>query len=695
MSSEIGFESPLGPDELLFRRLHAREELGRLTEIRLEVLRDSAKSPVEPKSILGKTGCVVIQTATSTPRYLHGVVAEFERGDEVAGRYDVYRLVLRPWLWQLTLGADCRIFQDKTVVQILDAIFQEYGSASRVDKRVSGSYKPRPYTVQYRETDFEFVSRLMEEEGLYYYFRHERNQHTLVLCDGPGGHSDTPGRTLEWAVKAEGDRYRQDVITQWTRIHTLQPLKFSTTDFAAEAPSTNLSATASRTAPYPKPGDLEVFDYPGGHDDAAMGTNTGTKAGKGREIAELIVASWESRHDTATALTPYRPLAVGSTFSLKKHAHDDGDFLVTSSIQAAEYTGYEGISKDVTTYYNCRFDAVPKAVKFQPARIARRPFVQGPQTATVIGPKGDEIHTDKYGRVKVQFHWDRLGNEDPKNACWVRVSQPWAGKGFGFVNLPRVGDEVVVDFLEGNPDRPLITGRVYNGENMPPWELPAQATVSGIKTRSSKGGGAGTANELRFDDKKGSEYVWFQAEKDFHHWVKNDARVSVLGNRKQEVKKDDAVKIGGKLDGEVVKQVTLKIGEDAHASVGGDLSLKVTGDTGLSINGATALKIVGKTALATNNALEVDAAQGMKLSTTTNVHIKATTGVVIDGGLQLSIKAGAAFITLGPDGVSISGPIVKINSGGSAGSASAAAKANPAQPKEPPAPPEHKDPLQK
>ena len=694
MSSEIAFESPLGADELLFRRMHAREELGRLSEIRLELLRDSAKPAVQPRSILGKTGCVTIKTSTPTPRHLHGVIAEFERGDEVAGRYDIYRMVLRPWLWQLTLGADCRIYQEKTVVQILDAVFQEYGTASRVDKRLRESYKPRPYTVQYRESDFEFVSRLMEEEGIYYYFRHERNQHTLVLCDGPGGHTAAPGGTLEWAGKAEGDRYRQDVITQWTRIHTLQPLKFSSTDFAPEAPTRDLAATASRSAPYPKPNQLEVFDYPGGHDDAAMGTNAAEKKEKGKRLAELIVAGWESRHDTATALTPYRPLAVGSTFSLKKHSSDDGEFLVTSSIAAAEYTGYEGISKDVTTHYNCRFDVVPKSVKFQPARSARRPTVHGPQTATVIGPSGDEIHTDKYGRVKVQFHWDRLGEKDPKNACWVRVSQPWAGKGFGFMNLPRVGDEVVVDFLEGNPDRPLITGRVYNGDNPPPWDLPAQATVSGIKTRSSKEGGAGNANELRFDDKKGSEYVWFQAEKDYHQWVKNDSRLSVLGNRTQEVTKDDALKVGGKLDGEIAKKATLKIGEDAQASIGGDLSMKVKGATGLSVDGAAAVKVTGNTAITTSDALEMNAAKGLKLTTNGgNVHIKAATGVVIDGGLQLAIKAGAAFITLGPDGVSISGPIVKINSGGSAGSASAAAQANPAQPAEPAEPPEHKDPL--
>ncbi len=701
---EVRFKPPTGSglaeeEDLLFRRMYCREQLGRLSEFRLELLRASSKKAVTAKDMLGKAACVEMLTdVNGKKRHLHGLVTEFERGGEVRGRYDLYRVVMRPWLWKLTLGEDCRIFQNKSVVEILDAIFDEYGSTSQVKKRLSGQYKARAYTVQYRESDFHFVSRLMEATGIYYYFEHEESQHKLVLCDSPSGHD--PKGTVAWSSKQEtGERVRDDILTEWTLIHTLQPLKFATTDYAAEKPTTDLLAEAKRKDPYTESSDLEVFDYPGLHDDLQMAEGqsavpTGQKAADGRQRADVEVARFESRHSVAKALTLLRPLAVGSTFKFKDHP-DAGDYLMTSSITTMEYSGYEAETDDASTSYHCRFDAVPKTTTFQPDRSCRPPVVNGPQTATVVGPAGNEIHTDRHGRVKVLFHWDRVGRKakDGKSSCFVRVSQPWAGKGFGFMALPRIGDEVVVEFLEGNPDRPLITGRVYNGDNPPPWKLPDLATVSGVKTRSSKGGGEGTFNELRFDDKKGSEHVWFQAEKDYHQWVKNDAQVTIKGMRKQLVEKDDQFKISGKLDGDIAKTVTLKIGTDTHGSIGGDLMIKVGGAAGLTIAGATKVKSDGAMSLTTAAALDVTAASGVKLNSDAAFHIKATAGVMIDGGMSLTIKAGAGFIVLDGSGVSIVGPMVKINSGGSASPAQKAAAATVPAPKDPPELPEHKDPL--
>ena len=328
---------------------------------------------------------------------------------------------------------------------------------------------------------------------------------------------------------------------------------------------------------------------------------------------------------------------------------------------------------------------MPKAVHFQPQRIGRQPLVLGPQTAIVVGPKGDEIHTDKHGRVKVQFHWDREGKKDEKSSCWLRVSQPWASKGFGFMALPRIGDEVVVDFLEGNPDRPLITGRVYNGVNTAAVDAARRRRrCRGVRSRSSKKGGDDNFNELRFDDMKGSEYVWFQAEKDYHQWVKNDARVTVKANRKQEVVKNESFKVGENLEGTIGKNATLKIGADTHGTFGGDLILKVGGGAHVAVTNA---------AVASAQSIEVDTTQGIKAASSTDVHIKAGTNLVIDAGIKISLMAGGAFITLGPDGVSISGPMVKINSGGSGSSADSPGQ--PAAPKVPAALDEHKDPLKK
>ncbi|MBV8503114.1 MAG: type VI secretion system tip protein VgrG [Paucibacter sp.] len=690
--NEAEFKSPLPNEELLFQRLLAREELGRLPEFRLDLLRRSALKPLQAKQLLGKTAALAIQPVKGKLRHLHGHITQFERGAG-QGIYDVYRIVLRPWLWQLTLGADCRVFQDKTVVQILDAIFAEYGSSGRVEKKLNGSFNTRPYTVQYRESDFAFVSRLMEEEGIYYFFKHEAAQHTLVLCNSPTGHQPVEGDKLAYGPALKGGDYREDLLDHWSLAHLLQSLKYTTTDYAAEAPTTDMKANAERTPSYPKPNDWEVFDYPGNHDDYAMGSNMSAKLQTGKDRAKFEVNRFESLHAVGTGVTPYRPLAVGMTFALTDHP-DAASFLVTSSITEMAYGGYQGGDEEAndSTRYVCRFNCVPKEVAFLPQAVTPTPVVRGPQTAVVTGPKGDEIHTDKYGRVKVQFHWDREGKKDEKSSCWVRVAHPWAGKGFGMVALPRIGDEVVVEFLEGNPDRPLITGRVYNEINKHPWELPAQATVSGIRTHSSKGGGADNFNELRFDDKKGSEYVWMQAQKDYHRLVKNDAHDTVKNDRWSEVIKNSQTKIGENYTFSVGKVSTVSLKGDTHLKLGADLNSALTGALNVKVGGATAIKGDTSVALTSGASMDFNAGAGMNLTAASFMNAKAIK-IVLDAGMELCIKAGASFITLNASGVTIQGPIVKINSGGAAGSAKEAAKASPPAPKEPGDQAKNEDPL--
>jgi type VI secretion system secreted protein VgrG len=697
---EAEFRSPLDRKNLLFLRMHAREELGRLPEYRIDLLRpndDPKVKALEAKELLGKAAGVDIRlTADGSFRQINGLVTRFEKGG-VRGRYDLYHVELRPWLWHLTLGADCRIFQNKSALEIITSIFDEYKSATAVEDKVSPKPAKRPFTVQYRESDYNFVSRLMEEEGIYYYFKHANEQHTLVLCNNPSGHSNVEGGMLHWSSKKSDRLKANNIITQWTRSHSLRSLKYSLTDFAAESPATSLLASAKRDAHYGEPNDLEVYDYPGGHDDMAMGTNTGTKKAEGERKAKLRVDAFESGHSVAAGITAFRPLAVGHTFKFENPPVDADklDYLVTSSIFEMEVGGYEADKDKKTltaTNYTCRFDAVPKAVPFRPSRAARAPLVHGPQTATVVGPSGDEIHTDKYGRVKVKFHWDRGDKKNETSSCFVRISQPWASKQFGMMALPRIGDEVVVEFLEGNPDRPLITGRVYNGTNLPPWDLPAHATVSGIKTRSSKGGAADNANELRFEDEKGKEYVWLQAEKDFHRWVKNDSFDTVNRDRWTDTDRHSQHNVTGKYAMEVGKTATLKITEDVSAKLGADFSHEVTGALGAKIDDAIAVKGAKAIALTAGAALDVDAGQTIKITGGSSVHIKGL-GIVIDGGTSLTIKAGSGSVVLDGGGVSITGALVKINSGGSPGTASAAAEASPAAPVEPEEPAENKDPL--
>jgi len=696
MNEDVRFHCALPPEALLFRSLLAHEALGRLPEYRLELLRPQRQRPLQAGDLLGKSAGVALQVDGHGVRHLHGVVTEFERGGAVQ-RHDLYRVVLRPWLWQLTLGADSRVFQDKTVVQILESVFTAYPHGGDIEKRLTAHYTPRPYTVQYRESDFNFIARLMEDEGLHYYFRHEAGRHVLVLCDNAAAHPPIAGKTLDCWARGSGQSQREDTVLEWSRAYRLQAGRFTHGDFAAEAPGASLQASADRgPGPAGAAGRTaaEVYRYPGGQDDHAMGANLAAKQAAGQDRARREVDRIESRACVATGLTRFRGLSAGLGFGLREH-EDADDYLVTSSVtEVRDHTDLSGAEAGDARpcEYGCRFEAVPRGVAFVPERTAHRPLARGPETALVVGPAGEEIHTDRYGRVRLQFHWDRLGRKDEKSSCWVRVIHPAASRQFGHISLPRVGDEVVVDFLDGNPDRPLVTGRVYNGDNLPPYPLPAQATVSGMRSRSSKGGGRANANELRFDDRQGAEYVWLQAERDFHQLARNDAFVTVGRDQRAEVGGNADQRIAGDLTADIGRHVLLKVGGDTHAGLGADLILSIGGALGLNVGQGVAVAAQAGVALTTGGGLDIDVGAAARLSAAATLHIKAL-GVVIDGGTQISLRAGGAFITLGPDGVSIQGSAVRINSGGAAHAASPATPARPARPKAPAEARHDQDPL--
>lgn len=677
-AAEAWFTCTLGDDALRPRRMQAREALGRLSEYRIELVRSQRLAPVEPADLLGTKATLKLLRSEGKYRFVNGWITAVELGGAV-GRYDVYRIVLRPWLWYLTLGADCRIFQDKNALEVIEAVFGDYSGAKFDKTKLSGTPRKRPYCVQYRESDFDFVNRLMEEEGLWYYFAHVEGEHTLVLANGAGGHAELPEGTLHWSF-ALTESVREDVVTEWRQSAQLRSLKFTHDDHDHESPQTALLKSDERSDGYPKPGDLEVYDWPGRYAFPGDGNN----ATQGETNAKLEVRRFETGHKVATAATPCRSVAAGHTFKLADHPRADGDYLITAVDFELDLGDEEASAADRGFGFRATLKLVPKSAPFATDALTRKPIVRGPQTAEVVGPSGDEIHVDELGRVKVHFRWDRVGRKNEQDTCYIRVATPWASKNYGMITTPRIGDEVVVSFLEGDPDRPLITGSVYNGDNKPPYELPAQATVYGIRSRSSKQGAATNFNELRFDDKKGSEYVWFQAEKDFHRLVKHDATDEVKNNNQVEIGKNHTASIGEKFD--------LKIGQTAKVEVGSDTSLKVKGDLNVAVDSATGLKVTsaidlkGDAAIKITSgaAFDIDAGAALKITAgAATVHIKAAAGVVIDGGVQLTIKAGPSSVVLDPSGVSITGPLVKINSGGSPGTAGSAAKASPTAPAAP------------
>ena len=678
-SPEAWFKCTLGDGELLFRRMVGKEELGRLPEYRLELLRAQKLAPIAPTDLLGTQATVKLLRAHDQYRYINGWITSVELGGAV-GRFDIYHVVLRPWLWHLTLGADCRIFQDKNALQVIEAVFGDYSSAQVDITRLSGTPRTRPYCVQYRESDFAFVSRLMEDEGIWYYFKHSDGQHTLVLANGASGHIALPESKLAWSHAQSDDQTREDVITQWRLTQQLRPLKFTHDDYDHESPATRLEKADQRSVSYPTHGDLEIYDWPGTFAYPGDSNN----ATQGSTNAKLEVRRFETKHMVATAATPCRSVGAGMTFSFSDHPRNAGDYLVTAVDLEADFGDEEATQAERGFGFRASLHLVPQAAPFASDALTPKPIVRGPQTAVVVGPSGDEIHVDRLGRVKVWFRWDRVGPKNERSTCYIRVATPWASKGYGMITTPRIGDEVVVSFLEGNPDRPLLTGSIYNGDNAPPYAVPAQATVSGIRSRSSKGGGASNFNELRFDDKSGSEYVWLQAEKDFHRLVKHDATDEVVRNHQVEIGKNHTAAVGEAYDLKIGKTAKLEIGNDASAKVLGDLNMAVEGGMGLKVGGSGLdIKSDGPIAVTSGGAMDVDAGASLTISAAGSVHIKAATGVVIDGGVSLTIKAGAAFIVLDASGVSIVGPMVKNNSGGSAGSASSAAKASPTAPQAP------------
>ncbi|MBQ0930385.1 type VI secretion system tip protein VgrG [Ideonella sp. 4Y16] len=684
------FKCVKGPDALLFHRLQAVEELGRLPQYRIELLRPRSDPVITPDDLLGTRATVKLLLADGSYRYINGFVTRFERGGS-QGKLDRYFLDLNVWLWYLQLGADCRIFQGKTVIEIIKAVFGDYSNQSVQDKSTA-TYKPRDFCVQYNESDFDFVTRLMEQEGLYYYFTHEDGQHKLVLCDDASGHDPIPGASLAWASTQTDNQLRDDMVTDWRLVKQVGSLKYTHDDHDFQVPSTSLEVTKMRTPSYPNPGDLEVRHWPGAFYDLKRAAAAADHKGVGERFAQGRVDAYKTQQIVASAETRFRAIAAGKTFKLKEHTNDNGDYLVTRLVFTAEFGEYEANVKGGSRGFQARFDAIPKSIRFQPQLSVAWPRINGPQTAVVVGGSGDEIATDEHGRVKLKFRWDRVNPDDLTASCWVRVSHPWASKNFGMIAIPRVGDEVVVEFLDGDPDRPLVTGRVYNAERMPPYELPAQKTVTGIRSRSTKQGGEANFNELRFDDLKGSEYVWFQAEKDYHQLVKNDAKITVKNDRWDKVEKNVAQQIGENLTVDVGKKATLSIKEDVHAKLGADFNLKIEGALNTGITDAVAVKGDQAISITSGQGMDINVGQAFNATATSSLHLKGM-GVVIDGSTTLCIKAGGSFILVGPDGVTIQGAMVKINSGGSAGNANDAAQASPADPTAPTLPDPDQDPL--
>lgn len=634
----VAVASPLGGDELVLRRAMVREALSEPFAISLDLVSENFQAPFD--RIIGETMTVRVELGNGDTRYYNGIVADFMQSGSDGGLAS-YGATLRPWLWTLSLNRDSRIFQRKSVPEIVEGVLRDHGFTD-LEKRLTGTYVAREYCVQYQESDFDFISRLLESEGIYYFFKHQNGSHKLILCDGIGAHEPVAGfeRFIYRPAGGNAGESDVDVVTDWSVARQVQPGRYVLNDFNFAKPRSDLQVRLNAKA-HPALGGMEIYEHPGGYATTAEGE------GYVRTRLEEAQAAYER----VTGSGNMRALMVGSLVSIDEHPRVDQnrEYLVIGTDYAFSSADYESSGESRGgVQHRCGFSLMESRRPFRPVRHTPKPVVRGPQTALVTGPAGEEIHTNEHGQVKVQFHWDRDSQADDSGSCWIRVAQNWAGRRWGAMFLPRVGQEVIVDFIEGDPDRPIVTGGVYNGDAPPPHALPENKTVSGIKSSSSKGGNG--FNEVRFDDKADAELIFLHAQKNMESRTKNDT-VEWVGNDRH-----------------------LIVAKDQLEKVGGDLHLTVQGDRNDKIGGALSQNIATE--------LHVKAGMSAAIAAGTEIHLKAGMSAVIEAGMSLTLKAGGAFITIGPAGVTVSGTPVMINSGGSAGSGSGAAPEAPAQPRE-------------
>ncbi len=632
----LAVTTPLGPSALTLQRLEGTEHL---SEPYLLHLTMSASGPVDADALLGKAACVTLIDGEGNKRYLHGLVTRLaQSGNECLAD-------LRPWLWMLSLIADNRIFQSKSVPDILTSVFSDAGFTDyRNDLRQS--YSALDYCVQFQETSFAFVSRLMEEAGICYFFEHTDSAHTLVLADDPASFKDCEhAASIPFLPLRTGADWLTDLrIDTVAKENQVAVQSYQADDFNFVTPATELKVNTGQ-------GARRVYEYPGRYDTMDSGET----------VAKRRIEAFEAVAKQISGESPVRALRAGGAFTLT--GHPDSALNARYALRSVSHSA-------VRREYTNQFVAFPASVPFRPPRETPVPRVAGSQTAIVVGQSGKEIYTDKYGRVKVQFHWDQLGKHDENSSCWIRVAQNWAGASWGAFTLPRIGQEVVVTFLNGDPDRPLITGCVYNGDNPVPYTLPDEQTKTVFKSNTSEGGGG--FNELRLEDKKDSEEIYLHAQKDMN--------VTVLNNQTVTITKDRAVTISKGNDTLTVSEgdrtFAVSKGKETYSVQGtrgvtvtgaetrtnkADFTQTVSGNFTLNVDGDITIKASGALTLQSGTGMTVKAGTSLGASAGTSLEAKAGTSLSLQGGTTFELKANASGTVDGGGMLAAKGGLVKLN----------------------------------
>lgn len=647
----LSISTPLGADKFLLKSLQGEEQMSGLFHYRLELI--SQDDAIDFSHIVGKKVTVTIQLPGGTDsQYVNGVVGRFSQAGKSA-RFTTYFADIHPWLWLLTMNSGHAIFQNKSVPDIIQKVFSDHGFTD-FKNSLTKTYNPREFCVQYGETAFNFVSRLMESEGIFYFFDHSSSAHTMVLADDSSAYLAPPALTTVQASPSGRSWETADTLSECHLEQQVVPGEYKSDDYNFETPSTDLLATASGTDT-----SRSIYEFPGSYSTASDGEG----------ITSMRLDELQAPAKVLRGSSMCRAFHAGCKFTLANHYRSDANtsyVLRSVTVQADQ------------DQYSNSFEAFPADITFRPAQVSSRPRVVGTQTALVVGKSGEEIWTDQYGRIKVKFYWDQSSASDETSSCWIRVMQGWAGKGWGSIFIPRIGQEVVVSFLHGDPDRPLVTGCVFNAQQTVPYALPAEQTKSTVKTNSSKGGSG--FNEFRFEDKADSEEIFMQAQKDMNVTVLNDLTTTVTNNRTTTVKEkndslvvdkgDRSIKVNtGNETHEVKGTRGLTItGNETHTNkadftqnVTGNLTLKVSGNLQIQVDGSISIKSGTSLDIQAGTALSAKAGTSLSSEAGTSLSNKAGTSMTNEANVSITSKANASHDVESSGVLTLKGALVKIN----------------------------------
>jgi type VI secretion system secreted protein VgrG len=632
---KLKVSTPLGPNKLLLRSFKGEDRISGLFQFTLEMV--SEDTEIDFKAVVGKSITITLITSNETEHHFNGIVGRFAQED-TNGRLTRYYAEIHPWFWLLQKTSDCRIFQNKTVPDIIQTIFKDLEFRD-FKNSLTKTYERRDYCVQYNESAFNFASRLMEEEGIFYFFEHTADKHVLVLADDADAHQTCPGlenRAVHFKQSLL-DHTQDLMITRCSIEEQVVTGKYAVDDFNFETPSTDLLTETKGAGP------LRVYEYPAGF----------LKKGDGEGKGNLRLEALEQPKHLIRGEGFVRAFVSGHKFELKDHYRKD-----VNKTYVLRRVTHEATQEN----YSNSFEAFPSDLPYRPPLSTLKPLVAGTQTAIVVGKSGEEIWTDKYGRVKVQFHWDQKGTNNENSSCWIRVDQGWAGKNWGAIFLPRIGQEVIVSYLEGDPDRPLVTGAVYNSEQIVPYKLPDDQTKSTIKTNTSKGGEG--FNEIRFEDKKASEEIYVHAQKDQNLVVEHDRTKKVLNNETNTIKKDRSTTIEEGNDTYVVakgnREFQVKTGNEIY-KVKGTRDVTVLSNETHKVAGNYLLKLDGDLTIDVTGSITIKSGISIAQQAQMSITNKAGTNMQNEAGVSITNKGGA-MNTVESDGITIvKGSLVKVN----------------------------------